>query len=60
MADFDIDPFGKHELRPEEPTNEHIPLDLVTPGRSTWEPTREQETSFGGASQRTKLKKDLC
>ena len=60
MADFDIDPFGKHELRPEEPTNEHIPLDLVTPGRSTWEPTCEQETSFRGASQRTKLKKDLC
>ena len=44
--------------RPEEPTNEHIPLDLVTPGGSTWEPTREQETSFGGESQRTKLMKD--
>ena len=27
----DIDPFGEHELRHEEPTNEHIPLDLVTP-----------------------------
>ena len=36
-----------------------IPLDLVTPGRSTWEPDRgEQETSFGGESQRTKLMKD--
>ena len=60
MADVDIDPFGEHELRPEEPTDEHIPLDLVTPvgGRSTWEPTREQETSFGGESQRTKLMKD--
>ena len=59
MADIDIDPFGEHELRPEEPTDEHIPLDLVTPGRSTWEPTREQETSFGGReSQRTKLMKD--
>ena len=25
MADVDIDPFGKHESRPEEPTDEHIP-----------------------------------
>ena len=60
MADIDIDPFGEHESRPEEPTDEHIPLDLVTPGRSsTWEPDREeQETSFGGESQRTKLMKN--
>ena len=44
MADIDIDPFGEHELRTEEPTDEHIPLDLVTPGRSTWEPDQgEQE-----------------
>ena len=26
MADVDIDPFGEHESRPEEPTDEHIPL----------------------------------
>ena len=60
MADVDIDPFGEHKLRPEEPTDEHILLDPVTPGRSsTWEPDRgEQETSFGGESQRTKLIKD--
>ena len=60
MADVDIDPFGEHESRPEEPTDEHIPLDPVTPGRSsTWEPDQgEQETSFGGESQRTKLMKD--
>ena len=38
MADIDIDPFGEHESRPEEPTDEHIPLDLVTPGRSTCDP----------------------
>ena len=46
--------------RPEEPTDEHIPLDPVTPGgSSTWGPDRgEQETSFGGESQRTKLMKD--
>ena len=60
MADIDIDPFGEHESRPEEPTDEHIPLDPVTPGRSsTGEPDRgEQETSFRGESQRTKLMKD--
>ena len=60
IADIDIDPFGEHESRPEEPTDECIPLDLVTPvggGGSTWEPTRE--TPFGGReSQRTKLMKD--
>ena len=62
MEDVDINPFGEHESRTEEPTDEHIPLDLVTPvggGGSTWEPTREQETSFGGReSHRTKLMKD--
>ena len=59
MADVDIDRFEEHESRPEEPTDEHIPLDPVTPGRSNWEPDRgEQETSFGGESHRTKLMKD--
>ena len=60
MADINIDPFGEHESRPEEPTDEHIPLDPVTTGSSsTWEPDRgEQEISFGGESQRTKLMKD--
>ena len=59
MADVDIDPFGEHESRPEEPTDEHIPLNPVG-GGSTWEPMCEQETSFGGGeeSQRTKLMKD--
>ena len=60
MADIDIDPFGEHESRTDEPMDEHIPLDLVTPGRSsTWEPDQgEQETSLRGESQRTKLMKD--
>ena len=72
MADTDIDPFGEHQSRPEEPTDEHISLDPVTPGGgwalwahcctatpSTWELEHEQETSFGGReSQRTKLVKD--
>ena len=47
MADIDIDPFGEHESRTEEPTDENIPLTPVTPRRSTWEPERKQETSFG-------------
>ena len=59
MTDVDIDPFREHESRTDEPTDEYIPLDLVTPGRSTWEPDRgEQETSFGGESKRTKLMRD--
>ena len=59
MADIDIDPFEEHESRPEEPTDEHIPLDPVTPGRSsTWEPEREQKTSFGGTSRTSVLRKE--
>ena len=48
MTDVDIDPFGEHG-RTEEPTDENIPLTPVTPvgEGSTWEPEREQETSFG-------------
>ena len=60
MADIDIDPFGKHESRPDDntETGENIPFTPVG-GRSTWEPDQgEQETSFGGESQRTKLMKD--
>ena len=59
MADIDTDLFSEHESRPDEPTDEHIPLDPVTPGVQIWEPTHEQEMSFGGReSQRTKLMKD--
>ena len=44
MADIDIDPFGEHKSRSEEPTDEHIPLDPVTPGRSsTWKPDDESK-----------------
>ena len=59
MTDVDINPFGEHESRTDEPTDERIPLDPVTPERSsTWEPDQgEQETSFRGESQRTKLMK---
>ena len=47
MAVVDIDRFGEHESRTDEPTDEHISLTPVG-GGSTWEPERgEQETSFG-------------
>ena len=61
MADVDIDPFGEHESRTDDntETGENIPFTPVGGGRSTWEPERgEQETSFGGESQRTKPMKD--
>ena len=61
MADIDIDPFGEHELRTEEPTDENIPLDPVTPvgeGVQTWEPECEKETSFGGRSHTSILHKE--
>ena len=58
MAGVDTDPFGEPESRSEEPMDENIPLDPVTPGGgSTLKPEHEQET-FGGESQRTKLMKD--
>ena len=61
MADIDIDPFGEHKSRTEEPTDENIPLDPVAPvggGVQTWEPTLEQETSFGGRSHTSILHKE--
>ena len=57
MADVDIDQFGEHESRPEEAMDERIPLTPVR-GRSTWEPEREQETSFGGTSRISVLHKE--
>ena len=62
MAAIDIDPFGEHESRTDDntETGENIPFTPVGGGRSsTWEPDRgEQQTSFRGESQRTKLMKD--
>ena len=60
MADIDIDLFGEHKSRPDDntETGENIPFTPVG-GGSTWETDRgEQETSFGGESQITKLMKD--
>ena len=41
MADIDIDPFGDHESRTEEPTGENIPLIPGEGGVPTWDPGRE-------------------
>ena len=64
MADVDIDPFGEHESRPEEPTDEHIPL---IPGRGvqTWDPRpgqsaeHEQEKSFTDNERKEELVREL-
>ena len=57
MADVDIDPFGEHNRTESRPDEEDIPLTPI--GGSTWEPEREQETSFGGReSQRNRVLKD--
>ena len=62
MADVGIDPFEEHGSRPEEPTDENIPLTPVG-GGSTWEPTLklgERETSFEGReSQRNRVLKKI-
>ena len=50
MADIDINPFEEHELRPEEPNDEHIPFTPVGPegallgdgGGLTWDPRGSQ------------------
>ena len=51
MADIDIDPFGEHESRLEETTDEHIPLDLVTPEDQLGNQTKE--------SKKLRLKENL-
>ena len=56
MADIDIDPFEEHESRSEESTGENIPLIPGEQGVPTWDPGREQETSFrGGLTQARRL-----
>ena len=52
MADVDIDPFEEHELRPEEPTDEHIPLIPEGGGVQTWAP-RPGQRPLGPASWST-------
>ena len=56
MADVDIDSFGDHESRTEEPMGENIPLIPGEKGAPTWDPSCELETSFGGGlTQETRL-----
>ena len=55
MADIDIDPFGDHKSRTEEPTGEDIPL---IPGVPTWDPGRKQETPFRGESHESETFKE--
>ena len=43
MADVDIDPFGEHESRPEEPTDENIPFTPVGGGGSIGNQTQESK-----------------
>ena len=43
MADVDIDPFGEHESRPEEPTDEHISLTPVREGDRLGNQTEESK-----------------
>ena len=38
MADIDIDPFGGHKSRPDEPMGENIPLIKGEKGVATWDP----------------------
>ena len=56
MADVDVDPFGEHESRTEEPIGENIPLIPAEKGVPTWDPGHEQEMSFrGGLTQERRL-----
>ena len=62
MADVDIDPFSKHDNMDEQPdTGETIPFTprgVIGEG-STWDPERDQETSFRGKTRSTRLK-EVC
>ena len=61
MVGIDIDPFSSHDKTEEpmgetvgETAGETIPLNPGGRG-ATWEPGREQQTSFGIESQRIRL-----
>ena len=59
MADVDINPFGEHDKTDAHPNErlETIPLNARgAMRRSTWEPERQQELSFGvGKTQERRL-----
>ena len=58
MADIDLTPFSDHDKTDTQPdkTGEIIPLNKKGVGGATWEPEHEQKKSFGGKTQRTRLK----
>ena len=58
---FDIDTFGDYDKTDSHPddTGENIPLSSGgAMGGSIWEPEGEQETLFGGTSQRMEVLKE--
>ena len=55
MADIDTDPFGELESRPEDPTDENIPLTPMG-GGSTWEPTMNKKHHSEAVRQEDKVK----
>ena len=59
MADIDTDPFEKHESRPEEPTDENIPLIPGRGGVQTWDPRPGQSAEREHHLQIMKGRKNL-
>ena len=61
MADYDdVNQFKDQESRTDKPTDESIPLIPGEGGVPTWNPGREQETSFiKGEILRAKTKEEL-
>ena len=59
IADVDIDPFSDHDKTDAQPDETGETISLIPGGGATWEPEREQETSFGRKTQRTRLKEVL-
>ena len=62
MADVDIDPFGEHKSRTEEPMDENIPLtpkggSFVTQAQ-VHSASGKQETLFGGEIHGSVLRKE--
>ena len=60
FSNVDINPFGDHDKMDTQPdkTSKTIPLNPEGVGRgATWEPEREQETSFGGKLEELDTKK---
>ena len=55
MADVDIDPFGEHDKTDPQPNETDETISFTPGGVIEGGSTPEQETSFGGTSQRTEV-----